>query len=211
MVSAADVIAMGLAASLAHPGGNVTGLAFFLTEIIGKRLELLHRTVPTLTRAGVLLLRGSPSTSSILDGLMVVAKGLSVEIQRIDVAGPGEFEAAISAAAGEKIQGLISTDPPPLMAGAASIADIAARLRLPSIGSPLFAANGGLLGFGVNFGDLARRAATYVDKILDGANPGDLPIEQPTKFTTVANLKTANTLGIEFSTTVLAAADEVIE
>ena len=132
-----------------------------------------------------------------------------VKVLPIEIAGPSDFESALAAVAGGPIGGLIADDLPPL--NAASIIALVQQRGLPSIGAPAFAANGWLLGFGVRFEPMSWRAASFVDKILKGAKPGDIPIEQATKFTTVVNLKTANALGIEIPPLLLAAADEVIE
>ncbi len=209
MAAGADVVAMGLAASLSHPGGNITGSTFFVLEVMAKRLELLKQVAPSMSRSGLLLLRGNPFDSYLLNALEVSAKAAMVEVQPIEIASPSDFESALSAVAGGSIGGLIADDPPPL--NTPSIIALAQRRGLPSIGAPAFAANGWLLGFGVRFEPMFRRAATFVDKILKGAKPGDIPIEQATKFTTVVNLKTAKALGIEIPAMLLAQADEVIE
>ena len=209
MAAGADVVAMGLAASFSHPGGNITGSTFFLLEVMAKRLELLKKIAPSMSRSGLLLLRGNPFDSYLLNALEVSAKASMVEVQPIEIASPSDFESALSAVAGGPIGGLIADDLPPL--NAPSIIALVQQRGLPSIGAPAFAANGWLLGFGVRFEPMSRRAATFVDKILKGAKPGDIPIEGATKFTTVVNLKTARALGIEIPPLLLAAADEVIE
>ncbi len=196
-------------ASLSHPGGNITGSTFFLLEVMAKRLELLKKIAPSMSRSGLLLLRGNPFDSYLLNALEVSAKASMVEVQPIEIASPSDFESALSAVAGGPIGGLIADDLAPL--NAPSIIALVQQRGLPSIGAPAFAANGWLLGFGVRFEPMSRRAATFVDKILKGAKPGDIPIEGATKFTTVVNLKTARALGIEIPPLLLAAADEVIE
>ena len=211
MVSAADVVAMGLVASLAHPGSNLTGQTFLAPELIAKRLEFLKTAAPSMTRAGVLLLRDSPANANALSRISVAAEALKVELRMIEVANAGELEGAISAAAGEPIGGLVSTVQAQFTRAAATIAAIAQKLGLPSIGGPLYASKGGLMGYGVDFAPMFRRAAYFVDKILKGAKPGDIPIEQATKFETIVNLKIAKALGLDIPPTLLAAADEVIE
>ena len=206
-----DVVALGLAASLSHPGGNITGSTAFPGKMLAKRLELLKEIVPSLTRAGVLLLRGLPSSRLNLDLMAPTAKALKVELLPIEVSGASDYENALSAAASAPIGGLALSDPAQFEADAAVIASIANKHGLPTVGAPIFAARGGLLGYGVNFPELWRHAATFVDKILKGAKPGDIPIEQATRFHTVVNLKTAKAIGVDIPPLLLAAADEVIE
>jgi putative ABC transport system substrate-binding protein len=208
---AGDVVAMGLAASLSHPGGNVTGMAFFVPELMAKRLQLLKDVAGALTSVGVLLLSNSPSTRSVLEAMSDAAAKEKVELTPIEVAAAADFERGFSAIPGGAIGGFVCTDQPQFLANAALIADVARSHNLPSIGSPAYASAGGLMGYGVNFGDMFRRSATFVDKILRGARPDELPIEQASKFTTIINLKTAKALAIEIPPTLLAAADEVIE
>jgi putative tryptophan/tyrosine transport system substrate-binding protein len=206
-----DLVALGMVASLAHPGGNVTGSTFFAPELMAKRLELLKELVPSMTRAGVLLVRDNPSTGGILEKMAVTAKALFVELQPIEVLGQRELESAFSAWADKQIGGLVMLDHPYFLANIYAIAARAAKDRLPSIGPPELPANGGLMGYGVTFSDFFRRAANFVDKILKGAKPGDIPVEQATHFKSVLNLKTAKTLGLTVPPTLLVAADEIIE
>jgi len=206
-----DLVALGIVASLAHPGGNVTGSTFFVPELMAKRLELLKEVVPSMTRAGVLLLRGNPWTGGILEKMGATAKALLVELQPIEVRGPREFESAFSAWADKQIGGLVTLDHAYFLANIDAVAALAAKDRLPSIGPLELPAAGGLMAYGVNFSDFFRRAAYFVDKILKGAKPGDIPVEQATKFKLVLNLKTAKALGLDLPATVLARADEVIE
>jgi putative ABC transport system substrate-binding protein len=208
--TAADLVAMGIAASLWHPGGNVTGLNFFVPELMAKRLELLKQAAPSVIRAGVLVPKGSPSTRSLLDVMDGTALKLELDLSLIEVVG-ADFESAFSAAPGKPIDGLVSTDSAVLFANAAEIASIAEKRGIASIGSPVFASKGGLLGYGVEFGPMFRRAATFVDAILKGAKPGNIPIEMATKFTTIINLKTAKALKLDVPATLLAGADDVIE
>ena len=208
-----DLVALGLAESLGHPGGNVTGQTFFIIELYVKRIAFLKQVKPAMTSVGLLVLRGSsfnPIEIPLLDALV---KALGVNIVPIEVAEPSDCDRALSTNPGASIGGLALTDPPPFAVGPgpAAIAAAAERHRLPAAGAASFARNGGLLGYGVDITPMYRRAATFVDKILKGAKPGDLPIEQATKFETVVNLKTAKALGVEIPPTLLAAADEVIE
>jgi len=177
---------------------------------MAKRLELLKQVAPSVTRAGVLLFRGSAANRQVLDAMQVAADALKMELQPIEVANPGDFENSLFAAAGEPIGGLVAGDSPSV-ADPASIVAIAERRGPPLIGLPLLASSGGLLGYDVDFPSMWRRSATFVDKILKGANPGDIPIEQATRFRTIVNLKTANAIGVDIPPLLLAAADEVIE
>ena len=206
-----DLVAEGLAKSLEHPGGNVTGQSIFLSQVLAKRLELLKQTVPSLIRAGVLQLRGLPSNSVDLKATAKLAKALDVELEPFEASDAAGYEAAFSSAAAASIGGFVISDAGPFYGDAGIIASIANGHGVPTVGPPQFAASGVLIGYGVNVPELFRHAATFVDKILKGAKPGDIPIEQATRFKTIVNLKTANALGIEIPPTVLAAADEVIE
>jgi len=209
----ADFVAMGFAESLAHPGGNVTGLTSFSEELPSKRLELIKQVQPSLTRLGVLLLApsDSPDNRIVLDLANATAAKLKIELAPIAVQSAAEVERAVSGAPGGPVGGFVIVDAPILVDDSAVIAEFAQRRGLLSIGGPIYASAGGLLGFGVDFPPMWRRSATFVDKILKGAKPGDLPIEQATKFTTIVNLKSARALGLEIPPIVLAAADEVIE
>ena len=211
MGASSDAVALGLAASLSHPGGNITGSTIFGPQLPAKRLELLKEIVSSLTRAGVLMLRGLPSNRLILDVMAPIAKELKVKLLRIEVSGESDYANALSTAASGSIGGLVLTDPAQFEADAAVIASIAEKHGLPTVGAPVFAARGGLLGYGVNFLELWRHAATFVDKILKGAKPGDIPIEQATRFHTIVNLKTAKAIGVDIPPLLLAGADEVIE
>jgi putative ABC transport system substrate-binding protein len=209
MATAGDVVAMGLAASLAHPGGNVTGSNFFLPELMAKRLELLKEVLPSMSSAGTLFRRGVASTPTILEAMRAAGKALGVDLSPIEVSGPEEFESAFAAWADKKIVGVVVLD---IFAGQSlAVAAIAAERHIASIGPVELAAAAGLIGYGVDFRAMYRRAAVFVDKILKGAKPGEIPIEQATKFEMIVNLKSAKALGIDVPMTLLAAADEVIE
>jgi putative tryptophan/tyrosine transport system substrate-binding protein len=206
-----DPVAMGWAASLAHPGGNVTGLTFFYPELMAKRLELLKQAVPSVNRASVLMVRDVPSNGKVLERMAVTANALGIELQPIEARAEAELESEISTWADQQVGGLIMSDHGWLIANAGSIAATATKHRLPSLGPLELPASGGLIGYGVNFSDIFRRAAVFVDKILKGAKPGDIPVEQATKFKLVLNLKTASALGLDLPPTLLARADEAIE
>ncbi len=205
-----DVVAKGLADSLAHPGGNVTGETFFVDELSVKRLAFLKQVKPAMTRVGLLVLPLSPFVPSALDA---AAKALGVAVEPIEVTDPGDCDRAFSAGPDASVDGLLVSDPPEFVIGAgpAAIAAAAQSRGLPTAGAISIAKGGGLLGYGVDYYPMFRRAAVIVDKILKGARTGDIPIEQATKFVTVVNLKTAKALGLEIPPTLLAAADEVIE
>jgi putative ABC transport system substrate-binding protein len=172
---------------------------------------LLKQVVPSMTQAGALLLRDNPSTGSILEAMGVTAKALRVGLQPIEVREPAEFESAFSAWDDGQIGGFVMSDHAQFLANRDAIAALAVKHRLPSIGPLELPASGGLMGYGVNFSDSFRHAAAVVDKILKGAKPGDIPIEQATKFKFVLNLKAAKALGLDIPPTLLARPDEVIE
>lgn len=209
---AADPVGLGLVPSLARPGGNVTGLSYFNEAIIAKRLELLKEFVPGLVRVAVLR---NPIISvhvAFWQETEVAARKLRVALQPLDVRRPEDFEVAFAAATRGNAQALIAFDDALTVAYRSRIAALAASSRLPAMyGLREFPDDGGLMSYGPSFADLFRRAATYVDKILKGAKPADLPVEQPTKFELVINRKAADALGLTVPATLLARADEVIE
>src|SRR5262249_16828806 len=209
--AAGDLVAMGVVASLAHPGGKVTGSTFFVPELYAKRLELLKEFVPSLTRAGVLLVRNNPANPSNLELMGGTAKALKVGLRPMEVGPPTEYENAFSASADKHVGGVVVTDQPHFFGNFDALAALVTRYRLPSIGPLEWPTHGGLIAYGVNLADLYRRAAAFVDKILKGAKPQDIPVEQATKFKSVLNLKTAKALGIDMPTSILLRADEVIE
>ena len=211
MATYGDAVASGIVASLAHPGGNVTGSTFFGPELIAKRLELLKEAVPSMSRAGVLLFKGSEQNGSILKMMGDTSKALMVELQPVEISEVADLESGFSALADRQIGAVVIGDHRLFVVNANAISALAARHHLTSIGPVELAANGALMGYGVNFLDQFYRAAAFVDKILKGTKPGDLPVEQPTKFKLVINLKTAKALGLSMPATLLARADEVIE
>jgi putative ABC transport system substrate-binding protein len=206
-----DPVVLGIAASLARPGGNVTGLTFFAAELMAKRLELLKEADPTIARVGVLLAQNQTSTVAVLEAMTGAAKGLSVQLDPREVAAPAAFERSFSIWSDAKIQGVVISDNGLFQGNVKAIAALAEKHRLRSIGTLELAAAGGLMAYGVDFPGQFRRAAVFVDKILKGAKPGDMPIEQATKFELVVNLKTARALGLTVPPSILARADEVIE
>jgi len=211
MATYADAVGAGMVASLSHPGGNITGSTFFLPELMAKRLELLKEVVPTLTRAGVLLMRGHAANASVREVMGITAEALRVGLQPTEVAGPAEFERAFAAWADQQAGALVVQDHAHFLANADAIAALAVKHRLPSSGPLEFAVNGGFIAYGVNFSELFRRAAAFVDKILKGTKPRDIPVEQATRFKVILNLQTAKALGLDVPPAFLARADEVIE
>jgi putative ABC transport system substrate-binding protein len=210
-VVGSDLVSIGFAQSLANPGGNITGSTFFIAELMAKRLQLLKEALPSLTSAGVLMVRNNPSTPGILEAMGSAAKALGMALQPAEVGGPDDFDNTLSAWTERQAGGFVIQDHGNLLANMPSIAALAARHRLASIGALELPASGGMIGYGVKFSDFFRRAAYFVDKILKGTKVGDIPIEQATKFKSIVNLKTAKALGLEVPATVLARADEVIE
>jgi putative tryptophan/tyrosine transport system substrate-binding protein len=212
MANAGDPLGSGLVSSLAYPGGNVTGLSLMAPDLGGKRLELLKELLPGLSRAAVLWNAANPYAANVFRETERAARKLAIDIQSLEVRGPDDFDTAFEAARAQHPEGLITIEDPLTIDNRKQIVDFAARNRLPAIhGVREFVEAGGLIAYGANLVDLARRAATYVDKILRGAKPADLPVQQPTKFEMVINLKTAKALGLELPPTLLARADEVIE
>jgi len=208
---AGDPVAAGLVASLAHPGGNVTGLSTLATELEGKRLELLKQAVPTLSRVVALRNPANPFTTIAWQGLEPAAVALGVQLQPVEVRGPKDLDRAFATIKEARPDGLIIVPDRFLLTYRASIVQFMAEHRLLGM-FPFreFVQEGGLLSYGPDYTDMYRRAATYVSKILRGATPADLPMEQPTKFEFVINLKTAEALGITIPPLVLFQADEVI-
>jgi putative ABC transport system substrate-binding protein len=211
MATYGDAVATRVISNLAHPGGNVTGSTFFYPELMAKRLELLKEVAPSFTRAGVLLLRDNVSNGPMLEAMGETAKALRIELKAIEVGRSADLEGAFFSLDQQQIGAVVTTDHAFFIANARTITALAATRRLPSIGPLELAAGGGLMAYGVNFADQFRRAAVFVEKILKGAKPGDIPVEQATKFETVINLKTAKALGLDVPPTPLARADEVIE
>ena len=203
-----DPVALGLVANLARPGGNITGLGVPTPEIAGKRLQLLREVAPTVARIAVL---SDPSQPADLRGTEAAAQALGVQLQVWKVGSDGELDRAFTAIARARAAGIIILGSTTLFANRARIAQLAIRHRLPtSAWARELTEAGCLMSYGANLHDVARRAAYFVDKILKGAKPGDLPIEQPTKFELVINLKTAKALGLTIPPSLLGRADEVI-
>ena len=209
--AASDPVAAGLVDSLARPGGNATGLSTLSPELDGKRLELFKETFPKATRVAFLRSQG-PRVDITFREAEAVARTLGLQLQSLEVKGPEDFKSAFETAKSRGAQGLTAPPSPIFGLHLAMIAELAAKNRLPTIYSDArYPEAGGLMSYGANYDDLWRRAATYVDKILKGAKPGDLPMEQPTKFELVINLKAARQIGLTIPPNVLSRADKVIK
>jgi ABC-type uncharacterized transport system substrate-binding protein len=207
-----DPVASGLVASLARPGGNITGLTALGIELTGKRLELLKEAVPKASRIVVLSTPGSTEGGTSLKAMEVAAQPLGIELRVQEVRDPGEFEKTFAAITKERAGAIMVLTGPLLTTHRKRIVEFAAKSRLPAMyGISEFVDAGGLMFYGASLPKMYRRAATYVDKILKGAKPADLPVEQPTKFELVINLKTAKQIGLTIPPNVLARADRVIK
>jgi putative ABC transport system substrate-binding protein len=207
-----DPVRGGLVSSLARPGGNATGTVTLIVELEAKRLELLKEAVPGLSRAGVLWNPSSSSHQRALPDVEAAARRLNVRAIRVEWKGPEDFEKAYQLASREGAGAVLALTSPDIMLARAHIAQIALKHRLPTAGMEAgFAEAGNLMQYGPDRTESCRRAAHYVDRILKGARPADLPIEQATKFELVINLKTAKALGLTISPSLLARADQVIE
>ena len=213
MVTNADPVATGLVDSLARPGGNVTGLSTLGRDLGAKRLELLKEMVPGISRVGVLWHADSASAAIALKEYQAVAPALKIQLQSLELRGASpDFDGAFKAATKGRVSALITDRAPVFNRYAKRIADLAIENRLPSMYSGNeYVEAGGLASYATNNADQYRRAATYVDKILKGAKPADLPVEQPTKFEFIVNLKTAKQIGLIIPPNVLARADRVIK
>jgi putative ABC transport system substrate-binding protein len=212
MAAAGDPVGSGLVASLAHPGGNVTGTSLMAPDLAGKRLELLTELMPGISRVAVLWNAANPYSALVFKETVGAARSLGIELQSLEVRAPADFDGALEAATGQHAAALITVEGPLSNGHRGKIAEFAAGKRLPTIGGlRTFADAGGLMSYGSNPGEMFRRSADYVGKILKGAKPSDLPVEQPTRFELVINLKTAETLGLTVPRSILALADEVIE
>jgi putative ABC transport system substrate-binding protein len=207
-----DPVATGVVGSLAIPGGNITGQSFFAPELHAKRIELLKEAIPQLVRAGFLMNPDNPiSRGPVLLEMQKVAHNLNVDISEFPVKTPEQFDNAFREMERRGIKAVLVDEEGMLIAHTEQVVALARWLRIPSVGSVIIAKAGGFIGYGVDNIAMFRHAATFVQKILRGANPGDLPIERASKFQFVINLRTAEALGMEISTATLLRADEVIE
>jgi putative ABC transport system substrate-binding protein len=211
MAVVGDALVTDVVSSLARPGGNITGLTFFNPELGAKRLELLKEALPRSRRVGALVNPANPMARLIVQGMEAPAGSLEIDLQIFEARTPAEFENVFSAMVERGVDAVTIIDDPIFIAHAGTIGQLATTRRLPSVGFREIADAGGILAYGVRWHEMYRRAAVFVDKILKGVNPGDLPIEQATRFNLVVNLKAAKALGIEVPPSLLARADEVIE
>ena len=212
MGQSGDPVALGVAASLARPGGNVTGLTTIATDLTAKLAELLKEAVPKLSRLAVLSNPANALSAAALKHVETAANAMGLQLQTVDARDPRALDSAFSAMVKARAGGLVVLPDPMFLTQRVRIAELAVKSRLPAIyGIPEHAQAGGLMAYAASRTDLFRRAAAYVDKILKGAKPADLPVEQPTKFELVINLKAAKALGLRLSPSVLRQADEVIQ
>lgn len=212
MANGGEPVRVGLVASLARPGGNVTGLSNVSTDLIGKEMELLKEAVPGSSRVAFLVNASSPLADQQLREAHTGARSLGIRLVPGKTRDASQYQAAFAAFTRDRASALIVNLDPMFFTHRQRIADLAVAHRLPAISAfREFAEAGGLMAYGANLADMFRRSATYVDKILKGANPGDLPVEQPTKFDFVINLRTAKSLGITIPQSILLRADEVIQ
>ena len=206
-----DPVGNGFVVSLARPGGNITGLSSVAPELSGKRLELLKEIVPRLARVAVIGQSANPANAQSLKETELAAGALGVQLQSLDVRDPKDIETAFRAASKERAEAVLVLASLVLNSQRKQIVELAVKSRLPAIYyAPEWVEDGGLMSYGVSFTDLYRRAATYVDKILKGAKPADLPVEQPKKFEFIVNLKAAKQIGLTIPPNVLVRADKVI-
>ena len=211
MAQDTDPVGNGFVASLARPGGNITGLSIVAPELSGKQLELLKETVPKLLRVVVLSNPNEPSYMQLRKEMELAAKALKIQIQFLDARSPKDVETAFREATKRHADAVLVPTMPIVGSQRAQIADLAVKNRLPAMyGQPEYVDVGGVMFYGASITDLFRRAATYVDKILKGAKPADLPVEQPKKFEFIINLKAAKQIGLTIPPNVLARADRVI-
>jgi putative tryptophan/tyrosine transport system substrate-binding protein len=206
-----DPVGSGFAVSLARPGGNITGLSTLAPEISGKQLELLREIVPKLSRVAVFGNATQPGIPQALREINLAADAFGIQVQYLEVRGPKDIETTFRAASKERADAILVVSAQVLFSQRKQILDLGVKSRLPAIyNRPEYVEEGGLVFYGVSYTDLFRRAATYVDKILKGAKPADLPIEQPKKFEFIINLKAAKQIGLTIPPNVLARADKVI-
>jgi putative ABC transport system substrate-binding protein len=211
MTNVGDAVGSGIVASLARPGGNITGDTFYVTELVAKRLELLKDAIPRVRRVAVLANPDNAAMGQYFQAMEIAAKELNVALLRFNARGPADLDGAFAAMAKESVDAITVPEDVILIASFKRIAELAVKERLPSISFIEYADAGGLFGYGANFLALYRRAPVFVDKILKGAKPADIPIERPTTFEFVINMKTAKTLGLTVSPATRLRADREIE
>ena len=208
----ADPVGVGHVASLAHPGGNVTGLSVLMTDLVPKQLEIMKQTLPHMKKVGVLAVSSAPSTRTGLAAAEAAARKLGVQALRVLVGARQDLDAAFATMVREHVDGFVVLGSPILRANREMVAGLQVKHRLPGMFGPRENVEvGGLISYFSDLEDMTRRAATYIDKILKGARPADLPVEQASKYALVINLKTAKAIGLTIPPAVLARADQVIE
>jgi putative ABC transport system substrate-binding protein len=211
-IAALDPVAAGVVASLARPGGNVTGLTAVFSDLTGKRLEFLKEMLPALTRVALLTRPANPGHTQYVQQTQIAARLLRVELEVLAVSSPDDFEPAFRRAADAGVTALIQIDDAMLTSHRQRLVELANRHRIPgAYGFREFVEIGGFMALGPSYSELYRRAADYLDKILKGAKPAELPVQQPTRFELILNLNTAKALGLTIAPALLARADEVIE
>jgi putative tryptophan/tyrosine transport system substrate-binding protein len=208
----ADPVSLGHVASLPRPGGNITGLSSVFTEMVAKQLEILKEVSPNAMQFGVFFSPNAPSHRPALQALATASQQLGISLHLVPVTTVDDFPGAFAMITREDVGALLVVQAPVFITRPAPLAELALKHRLPGMfGSRESVVAGGLMSYGADLDDLSRRAATYIDKILKGAKPGDLPVEQASKYQLVLNLKTASAFGITMPPSLLARADEVIE
>jgi len=211
MVNTGDAVATGLVASLARPGGNVTGSTIFSPQLMAKRLELVKETLPRARLLAVILNPANPAQALSFEAAQSTARSLGIGLHKFEARGPDELEGIFLAMAKQRVDAVVTPQDGMIDAHARQIATLASKMHIPSVGNNALAIAGGLIGYGVDTFEMFRRAGYYIDKILKGANPGDMPVEQPTKFELIINLRTAKALGLVIPPSVLVRADNVIQ
>jgi putative ABC transport system substrate-binding protein len=208
MLVTGDAVATGIVARLSHPGGNVTGTTFFDPELHAKRLEFCKQTFPAV---GILLNPNNPVNAPLIQAMQRTAESLTLELLPFEVQKLDDLQSAVASMKKAGVEVIAVTSDAVFNANPGKVGEVAASQRIPLIGPPEFAEAGAVIGYGVNFPDLWYRGAFFVDRILKGAKPADLPVERPTKFDLVVNRKTAKALGLTIPQDLIVAADEVIE
>jgi putative ABC transport system substrate-binding protein len=210
--SVGDPVGFGLVTSLRRPGGNLTGFSVVAQDLVGKLLELLKQAVPDVSRVALLVQTTDRAKNDRIKAAAVAARALGVQLQVVEAGSPSDFDRAFSDMTRGRAGALAVMPTPTFSSERSRLVDLAAKNRLPTMFPyNMFVDAGGLMAYGPNLVDLSRRAATYVDKILKGAKPGDLPVEEPTTFELAINLKTAKALGLTIPPSLLQRADQVIE
>jgi putative ABC transport system substrate-binding protein len=206
-----DAVAAGLVESLQRPGGNITGISFLSPELMAKRLEILSRAVPGIEDVGLLVVAGYRVTGSVVEAAQEAARSLKIRVHPVSVSNPQDLQRAFADFVDQGARGIVVQDEPMLIANGKQIVELSAAARLVSVGFLELAGLGGHMAYSIDFDELYRRAAQHVVKILQGAKPGDLPVEQPTKFRLLVNAKAMMAFGVPAPPTLVALADEVIE